>query len=162
MPEIHQVLGGGEIVYGGASVQNDPGGRSGELVMGTSQTNGCSAFRLVLHDLNFRPTAARVTRYTVTGMSRDKCAGDRVCYQDGLLDQPIPFTPPQANQFGHYFFNAGGHDNAVLTRLLTLCGCGTGKVRSVCIEVQVEVLPAPNPPVDMIFQFCYECVLAQR
>lgn len=162
MPEIHVVLGGGSIEYSGSAVVNDPAGRSGELVMGTSQANGRSAFRLVLHNLGFKPTSARVTRYTVTGLSADGCKGNEKCSQNGLLAQAVQLSPPTANNYGHYFFNASGHDGSVLTSLMTQCGCSSAGVRSVCVTVQVEVLPAPKPAFDMEFKFCFECHVVER
>ena len=67
MSSFESVLGTGEISNTGSSVSNDSSGRSGELIMGTHKTNGKSAFRLILHDLNFTPTSASVTRFEVQG-----------------------------------------------------------------------------------------------
>lgn len=159
MPSFEDVLGPGEISKSGSSVSDDPGDRSGVLVMGTHSTNGRSSFRLVLYDLDFKPTAASVTRFVVTGYSADHCSGEVQCTENALPANPISFSPPQSNNYGHYFFAANAHDNGILTGLLAQCGCDTAGVHSVKVIVQVEVIPSPDPPVDMQFEFCFECRL---
>jgi len=85
MSSFVSILGIGEISQSGSSVCNDSFGRSGELVMGTHQTNGNSAWQLTLHDLYFTPTSARVTRFEVQGYNVPHCAG-----------HPPPYAPMPA------------------------------------------------------------------
>ena len=163
MSSFESVLGIGEISQSGSSVFNDSFGRSGELVMGTHQTNGKSAWRLTLHDLNFMPTSARVTHFEVQGYNVPHCVGHPpLCTNAGVPDFRIPFTEPIPGAIpilGHFFFDTSLHDNGILTMLTQQCGCGRKDVQSVRVTVQVAVLPTPATTVDMRFEFCFECTV---
>jgi len=131
--------------------------------MGTHQTNGKSAWRLTLHDLDFTPTSARVTHFEVQGYNVPHCAGHPpLCTNAGVPDFRIPFSAPISGAIstpGHFFFNRSLHDNGILNMLTQQCGCGRKDVQSVRVTVQVAVLPTPVTTEDMRFEFCFECTV---
>ncbi len=163
MSSFESILGIGEISQSGSSVSNDSFGRSGELVMGTHQTNGKSAWQLTLHDLDFTPTSARVTRFEIQGYNVPHCAGHPpLCTNAGVPDFRFPFSAPISGAIstsGHFFFDTSLHDNGILNMLTQQCGCGRKDVQSVRVTVQVAVLPTPVTTEDMRFEFCFECTV---
>ncbi|MDH3475157.1 MAG: hypothetical protein OEM59_15870 [Rhodospirillales bacterium] len=163
MAEFETVLGAGETLSDGFSSSPDAAGRSGSLVMKTNQANGRTAFQLFVDNAQLGdPTAAVIRHFQVFAYELGGCAGPiGPCgASQGWEEDEIKFETPKKTKGDDFEFAPKTHDNGELVRLRSDCNCDTPGVKSFKIIIEVEIVPGPTPPANLVFETCIDCDVA--